>query len=317
MSSPVSTLVALFMVSATTLAQAQSFTKSNRIPVSEATVQALGSTRAILLLDQENVVVSYSPVKPTGVSTAIAMMPGIGLLGAIMAGAAEGGALSAAKAKRVSEAQEQSDVIRNAFQGYDFKTAYGSALQAKLKEVNWLKVTELAYDKPTTKTEEIKSATAQSAILVLNSRYSLSPNGRYLRIWCAMALLANDEKLKEIAVRERPDNKNLLLYRNELLFIEAMPGTYKNLEDAVAQWSENGGEPLRVALDDGIQAIVHMMLHDLQLPQAGTPAGSAAPARTVRYEGQTATVLAETDKHLMLKLPNEALRIVSKSLTKE
>jgi len=160
-----------------------------------------------------------------------------------------------------------------------------------------------------------KDAT-ETTLLLVSTRYSLSPGLRYLRIWCAAVLLPNNDTLKNIATTERPDDKFFRLYRNQFLYLEPVDTRAAKPEEAAARWSENNGERIRAAMSEGIAEIARLIALDLQdfAAQREKTEIAKQPSKIVRYARQDATVLSETERRYTLRLPNGTLRSVPKDL---
>jgi len=123
-----------------------------RIPASNETLKAVRSTRVILALKQDEIIADYVRPRSNGAATPQENMPkvspgfltdlAIGFAFDAFADAVGNDAISAGRARR---AEEQSEPVRKALQGYAFRSGYERALGEKLRAIDWLKVTEIRY----------------------------------------------------------------------------------------------------------------------------------------------------------------------------
>lgn len=285
-----------------------------RMPASEEATQAIESTQVIVLMDNQEIIATFKPTH-THASMAIAALPGVGLLGAIIAGGTEGAVNAKVNSDKAQQSEKNVAPIKSALQGYSFPEAFKREIATQLGTVDWLKLTEIRFDSPKTKMEDLKNGMAETSFLLIHTKYSFSEDLKYFRIWCSVVLLPNNEKLKAIAVQERPDDKLNRLYRNEIMYIDSLGVAAADLDETAAKWGENNGQRIRASLADGIAQVSGILANDLRkLSQPSEDIGSKASVKTVRYSGDDVELVAETERHVTIRRKNGTLRTLSRDL---
>lgn len=277
-----------------------------RIPLSQEMTESVHSTGTVVMLRQQEILADFVPATGGAVSGAIAGLPGVGILLAAAAGAAEGAVLSAVNAGRAKEAEKQATPVRNAVSDYDFRAEFQVALNRELSNVAWLKLGEIKYDSPDAKLEDLKQKAKQNHLLLLNVTYALAPGLRGFRLSCEVVAHPNDDRLKAIAAKQDPS----LLYRNTFVYTHPLPVPYKDPDRAAQAWSANKGEAIRTALDNGIAEIARLIAMDMQSLDQVKPAGEGA--KTVTYANVSGVVVSEAEDRAVLRLANGSLRSLSK-----
>lgn len=280
-----------------------------RIPVSQETTQSVKATKAVVLLDQEEIVAEFEPARG-GAAAGVAGVPGIGLFVAMAVAAAESAVIASVNAERAKEAEAQATPVRNALLDYNFRAGFQESITREFSGVSWMKLAGVKHDSPKTKLDDIKAATGENTVLLLNTRYSLTPGLRDLRIWSVAALMPNDPSLAAIATKERPGEDVPRLYRNEFVFTQPLPVVYENPEQAARAWSDNNGRFVRAALQQGVTEVARMMVMDMHVTDAANaPASAAAPVEIGKARG---TVVTETAERAILRLENGTMHSVAK-----
>lgn len=273
-----------------------------RIPASEQTVNALRSTRVQLVLQHSDLGATYTRAPATALM-AIPGLPGVGFLGALMAGAAEEMVQSSRNAERAKQAVALVAPVRNSLAGYEIGERLQGALAEALPAVAWLKIDPAGASEARAETSEEHEVEGTARLLIV-ARHSTSAGLRFMRLWVLATLLASGDDLKAIAARDRPEDKLPRLFRNEYLSIHTFPGPTIPPAEAAQHWSENEGALVRAALDLAIREVTHMIAGDL----ADTlPTAAEAP---LAYDKSTATLLQRDADRVMLRLANGALRYV-------
>ena len=193
--------------------------------------------------------------------------------------------------------------------GYGFPAKLQESLDRRLAG-SWLKPAQVALGQEFAFPEQVTSYSAESAVLSLRMRYSLSADFLQVRVWCVADLYANSASLRAIAAKERPDERVAFLYRNELMHIGTFDGPRLPPVEAAARWRENGGARLRAALDEAAADIADLLVADLN-------AGGSAPAtgKQVPLEENTiVTLLSESPGRALVRNANGALWSVPSSL---
>ncbi|MFL6653701.1 MAG: hypothetical protein ACJ8KA_02840 [Sulfurifustis sp.] len=286
-----------------------------RIPLSPDAKESVQSTSAVVMLRQEEIVADFIPAIGGAAAGAVAGIPGIGILIAAAAGAAEGAVLSNINAGRAKDAEKQAMPVRDALIDYDFRAQFQAALNRELSNVAWLKLGEIKYDSPDTKLQDLKQKTTQNQLLLLNVSYALTPELRGFRLTSVVVAHPNDDRLKAIASKERPNEDPSLLYRNTFVYTHPLPVPYESADKAAQAWSANKGEAIRTALNNGIAEMARLIAMDMQMFDQPKPAGDGAKTET--YSNVAGVVVSETGDRVVLRLPNGSLRSLSKSETPE
>jgi hypothetical protein len=277
------------------------------IPVSQETIQSVKATRAVVLLNQEEIVADFEPARG-GAAAGVAGVPGIGLFIALAVAAAESAVVSSVNAGRAKEAETQAAPVRDALLDYNFRASFEKSVTRELSNVGWVKLTGVKHDSPKTELAQIKTGLDENAVLLLNTRYSLSPGLKDLRIWCAAALVPNDPQLNAIAAKERPGDEVVRLYRNEFIYTQPLPVAYESPEQAARAWSDGNGRLIRTALEQGTDEITKMLTLDVRA--AEDTARATAPPAPVEYGKVRGVPIAETADRAILRLQNGSLQSV-------
>lgn len=285
-----------------------------RIPVSQDTTESVKSTSAVVLLRQEEIVADYVPAVGGAAAGAVAGIPGIGILIAAAAGAAEGAMLANVNAGRAKDAEKQAMPVRDALTDYDFRGQLRNALNRELSNVAWLKLSEIKYDSPDAKLLDLKQKAKHNELLILNVSYAMTPALRGFRLIATVVAHPNDDRLTAIAQKQRPNQDPSMLYRNTFVYTAPLPVPYVNAEQAAQAWITNKGEVIRTALNNGIAEMARLIAADIQLLDQPIP---AAPAQSVTYANITGVVLSETQDRAVLRLPDGSVRSLSKTETPE
>ncbi len=202
---------------------------------------------------------------------------------------------------RIETAETTIAPIRNALRDFHFNEKLMAVMQAETKNVSWLKdaKTELYTQKSTEALEKRLLASVQPATLFFTiNYYSLSSDFSTLMMVAEANLYPNTKELRRQQVELYKDNSQIgqpgspqaseknSLYRNFFGYNKKLPKHSKGSETAVNLWTANNGQKIRDALSEGIQALVAMLVEDLN-QTSHDPANTKGFAVSIKLNGKT------------------------------
>jgi hypothetical protein len=160
--------------------------------------------------------------------------------------------------------------IRIAMKDYAFEKVIAGAVRDELKSVKWLSVVSI------NSMDNIKSvsyvnnycASQAGAVMLIVARYSFTPDFRAIKIYSDVRLVPRKEEYKKYAFSWHRYDENPLsiensIYRGKLGVVIKLSSRHGKNEEAIAQWSQNGGSLVRQALSVGVKKLSEMLIADL------------------------------------------------------
>lgn len=227
---------------------------STPINLKSEALTRIQSTRAHIAIPQEEINVEV--VRST--SGAAAGGAGFGVLGAVVGATID----ASVEANRANKANLVIEPVRKPLADFDFRTEFDKKFHAALADfpalkINQVEVTGQPYSDETH--SRLRSTMSQDSLLVMSVDYKLSSDYRILVV----------SGLVTLWQRGQEEAQYLGTYR----YFSA-PISSKSGATAAQAWASNNAEPIRAALQEGINETIRMLKLDL-VPKSDSDLGDA------------------------------------------
>lgn len=235
------------------------------VPLNALAHDHIGSTEVVASVKQSEIYVFVPPSE-------LAQRGGGGLLLALVDAGID--------KTRTGRAEEAVGGLRNAVVDYDFDGRLRGELQGALTGIAWLKVngSRVIKDDQPASLDQAITASKSAAVLLADTDYHLSNDGRILSVTMDVRLYANTPELAAYrqtkgtsTAKSAPVNA---LYRNSFSENISVVGDGETREVNLPIWSADHGAKLRQALDESAATLARRLASDLS-GAASTPSVGA------------------------------------------
>jgi len=236
------------------------------VPMHGDATSRIKSTELVVVLSQQEIVAEIT-------ASNVAAAGGGGLLLALVD--------VAVNKSRADDAEQAIGGVRNALLDYDFPKQVRASLERELGQLGWVNLqspTRTEMSPSATKINEAVARSAANAVLIVNVKYTLSPDFSLMKVNAEVTGHPRTDELTALAKQARPDLDPPLLYRNSFLVANGAGGPFANQAAAAKAWADNNGKTAREALDKGAADLAKRIAADLELARANAKAGGATAA---------------------------------------
>jgi hypothetical protein len=243
-------------------------------------------------------------VNPLILASAI---PGLGVLGAAIAGGIAGAAQPAIQSAAQQDVIDALKPLHEAIADYQVDDIFNAELKTSLSQVNWLRTGPVEVTGPATP-DAMQAALSQSrasAVLFVPISYRLSAEADELIMVLYPRVLPGTDNLK--ALRTATPAADVMLdpanaiYWNVITYRTGLVGAGRSREDNIAKWAANGGATARGAMQLGAQKLSAMLAYSLATEAGFDPQKlGLKAARVDDARGHVVTTDA-TGSHIVLE----------------
>jgi hypothetical protein len=236
-----------------------------------------------------------------------AAIPGLGVLGAAIAGGIAGAAQPIVQSAAQQDVIDALKPLNEAIADYQVDDLFNAELKSSLSQVNWLRTGPVEVMGPGTP-DAIQTALTQShasAVLFVPISYRLSVNADELIMVLYPRIVPGTDNLK--ALRTTMPAGDVILdpanaiYWNVITYRTGLVGAVSSREDNIAKWAANGGATARGAMQLGAQKLSSMLAYSLATEAGFEPEKMGLkPVRVDDARGHVVTT-DSTGSHIVLQ----------------